>query len=356
VASIPPALFALAHSAGEAGFAYAQSPINEDAGMESFWLAYGLFIAKTVSLLTLIVIAMVLLARLRRRTDTPREHLQVKKLNDKFQAMTETLQRAMLLKPDLKQYLHDRKQSVKQARRSAEQRPRVFVLEFKGDLRASAVRALREEVTAVLTVAKPRDEVFLRLESLGGLVMSYGLAASQLARIKQAGIPLVAAVDQVAASGGYLMACVADRILAAPFAIIGSIGVVAQMPNFHALLKKHDIDYELHTAGEYKRTLTVFGENTEQGRAKLKEEIEETHALFKQFLAEHRPHLDIAAVATGEHWLGTRALDLKLVDELITSDDYLLKRSQEADLYSVRYPLRRSLVERLGLSRDKAAF
>jgi len=324
--------------------------------MDSFWSAYSLFAAKTVTLLALIVAAVVLAARLRRHKDGPREHLQVKKLNDKYHTMAETLQRAMLPKHDFKHYRHDRKHADKQVRRGAEQRPRVFALDFKGDLRASAVRALREEVTAVLTVATPKDEVFVRLESAGGLVMSYGLAASQLARVKQAGIPLVVAVDQVAASGGYLMACVADRILAAPFAIVGSIGVVAQMPNFHGLLKKHDIDYELHTAGEFKRTLTVFGENTEQGRAKLKEEIEETHALFKQFLATHRPHLDIAAVATGEHWLGTRALDLKLVDELVTSDDYLLKRSQEADLYSVRYPLRRSLGERLGLSRDKTVF
>ena len=324
--------------------------------MDSFWFAYGLFIAKTLSLLALIVIAVVLVARLRRRKDGPREQLQVKKLNDKYQAMADTLQGAMLPKHELKHYRHERKRADKQAQHSAEQRPRVFVLEFKGDIRASAVRTLREEITAVLTVATPKDEVFVRLESAGGLVMSYGLAASQLARIKQAGIPLVVAVDQVAASGGYLMASVSDRILAAPFAILGSIGVVAQLPNFHGLLKKHDIDYEMHTAGEFKRTLTVFGENTEQGRAKLKEEIEETHTLFKQFLAAHRPQLDIAAVATGEHWLGTRALELKLADELITSDDYLLKRSKEADLYLLHYPPRRSLGERLGLSRDKGVF
>lgn len=328
----------------------------EDIDMESFWSAYGLFIAKTFTVLALIVFAVAMTARLLRRKDTPREHLHVKKLNEKYQAMADVLHRAMLPKHDLKHYLQRRREADKNIPHTAEPRPRVFVLEFKGDLRASAVRALREEVTALLTVATPKDEVFLRLESAGGLVMSYGLAASQLARITQAGIPLVVSVDQIAASGGYLMACVADRILAAPFAIVGSIGVVAQMPNFHGLLKKHDIDYELHTAGEFKRTLTLFGENTEEGRAKLKEEIEETHDLFKQFLAQHRPRLDLAAVATGEHWLGTRALDLKLVDELITSDDYLLKRSHEADLYAVRYPQRRSLGERLGLGRERAGF
>ncbi len=318
--------------------------------MESFWSAYGLFAAKTFSLLALIVIAIAVTARLLRRKDGPREQLQVKKLNDKYQAMADTLHHAMLPK----HYLQRRRHADKNKDRGTEEQQRVFVLEFKGDLRASAVRTLRDEITALLTVATPKDEVFLRLESAGGLVMAYGLAASQLVRIKQAGIPLVIAVDQVAASGGYLMACVADRILAAPFAIVGSIGVVAQMPNFHGLLKKHDIDYELHTAGEYKRTLTVFGENTEQGRAKLKEELDDTHALFKQFLAEHRPQVDLARVATGEHWYGSRALDLKLVDELSTSDDYLLKRSQAAVLYSLRYPARRSLGERLGLAREKS--
>src|SRR3569832_440851 len=196
--------------------------------MESFWSAYGLFAAETATILALIVAALVVSVRLLRRKSGPREpQLQVKKLNDKYQE-----------------------------RGGGAARPRVFVLEFKGDLRASAVLTLRDEITAVLSVATPKDEVFVHIESMGGLVMSYGLAASQLARIKQAGVPLVVAVDQVAASGGYLMACVADRILAAPFAIVGSIGVVAEEPFLHGLLKKHDIDYELHTAGEYKRTLT----------------------------------------------------------------------------------------------------
>ena len=319
----------------------------------SFWSAYGLFIAKTLTLLVLIVVALVATARaMRRKSPRGESQVQVKKLNDKYQTMADALHRAMLSKHDLKHYLERRRRDDKQAARDHAERPRVFVLEFKGDLRASAVRTLREEITAVLTVATPKDEVFVRLESMGGLVMSYGLAASQLARIKQAGVPLVVAVDQVAASGGYLMACVADRIVAAPFAIVGSIGVVAEIPNLHGLLKKHDIDYELHTAGEYKRTLTVFGQNTDQGRAKLKQELEETHALFKQFLHAHRPQLDLAAVATGEHWHGVRALELKLVDDLITSDDYLFKRSQEADLYAVRCPARRALAERLGLARD----
>jgi serine protease SohB len=212
------------------------------------------------------------------------------------------------------------------------------------------VENLREEISAVVQVARPSDEVLLRLESSGGMVHTYGLAASQLRRIRQAGIRLTAAVDEVAASGGYMMACVADRIIAAPFAVIGSIGVVAQLPNFNRFLREHNVDFELHTAGEYKRTLTLFGENTEAARAKFREEIEDTHALFKTFVTDNRPQLDIAQVATGEHWYGSRALERKLVDAIQTSDDYLLAASKDKDIYEVRFKRRQGLPERLAHS------
>jgi serine protease SohB len=199
----------------------------------------------------------------------------------------------------------------------------VFVLGFHGDIRAHAVRNLREEISALLTLAEPEDSVVVRLESSGGMVHAYGLAAAQLTRIRERGIPLTVCVDKVAASGGYLMACVADRIVAAPFAMVGSIGVLAQIPNFHRLLKKHDIDYELLTAGQYKRTLTVFGRNTDTARQKFAEELEDTHALFREFVQRYRPGLDVAAVATGEVWFGERAQGLGLVDTLGTSDALL---------------------------------
>jgi len=226
-------------------------------------------------------------------------------------------------------------------------RKRVFVLRFQGDIRASAVAALREEVTAVLTVATQNDEVVVILESPGGVVHGYGLAASQLQRFKDHGIALTVAVDKVAASGGYLMACVAGRIIAAPFAILGSIGVVGQMPNFNRLLKSHDVDYELITAGEHKRTLTMFGENTEKGREKFREDIEITHTLFKDFVRSHRPDVDIERVSTGEHWYGLQALDLKLVDAVRTSDDYLRDASATADLYELTYIRKRRGLERI---------
>jgi serine protease SohB len=179
------------------------------------------------------------------------------------------------------------------------------------------------------------------------MVHAYGLAAAQLARIRQRGIPLIVTVDKVAASGGYLMACIADKIFAAPFAIIGSIGVIVQLPNFHRLLKEKNIDFEQLTAGNYKRTLTLFGENTEAGREKLHQEIEEVHHLFKQLIHENRPQLDIEKVATGEHWLAKQAIEFKLVDELRTSDDYLLEQSNTANLFEVRYEVKKSFIEKL---------
>jgi serine protease SohB len=221
------------------------------------------------------------------------------------------------------------------------------VLDFDGDIRASAVEHLREEISAVVQVARSEDEVLLRLESQGGMVRTYGLAASQLCRLKSAGIRLTASVDEVAASGGYMMACVAERIIAAPFAIIGSIGVVGQLPNFNRFLKEHNVDFELHTAGQYKRTLTLFGENTDAARDKFQEELEDTHKLFKSFVSENRPQLEIEMVATGEHWYGTRALERKLIDIIQTSDDYLLAASKDRDIFEIHYKRRRPLQERL---------
>ena len=225
-------------------------------------------------------------------------------------------------------------------------RRRIFVLDFDGDPAASGVDGLRNEVTAVLAAAGSEDEVVVRLHSAGGMVQGYGLGASQLARFRTSGVNLVVAVDRVAASGGYMMAAVANTILAAPFALVGSIGVVAQVPNVNRLLKKHDVDVELHTAGRYKRTLTVFGENTEEARAKFLEELNDIHAMFQEFVGEFRPGLDLEAVSTGEAWAGQRALDRALVDRLVTSDEYLAGACDEADVFEVRWVLPQTPIER----------
>lgn len=313
------------------------------------------FLARTVTLVIAVLVVLAGIASLRAKGRRKGGgQLQVTRLNDLYKGLRERLEASLLDKDGLKRL---RKQQAKEdkAQRKAKAKTvdakgRVFVLDFDGDIKASATENLRHEITALLTLATSRDEVVLRLESGGGMVHSYGLASSQLARIRQAGVPLTVCVDKVAASGGYMMACIGEKILSAPFAVLGSIGVVAQLPNLHRLLRKHDIDVEMHTAGEYKRTLTVFGENTEKGREKFQEDLDVTHKLFKNFVVHYRPQLSIDEVATGEVWLGVAALERKLVDEIKTSDEYLAERARSAELFHLHYAERKTLSERVGMA------
>ncbi|MCB1919973.1 MAG: protease SohB [Candidatus Competibacteraceae bacterium] len=313
-----------------------------------FFSEYGLFLAKAITIVVAVLVTaggiVALIARSSGHSEA-QGRLDIRHLNENYDGMALALKSAILPKKAFKQFQKERKAHEKQ--REKTERRHVFVLNFHGDIRAAAVTSLREEVTAVLTAAQPEDEVLVRLESAGGLVHGYGLAAAQLLRIRDRRLKLTVAVDKVAASGGYMMACVADRIIAAPFAILGSIGVIAQLPNFNRLLKKHDVDFEQFMAGEHKRTVTLFGENTDKGRQKFQEEIEDIHSLFKDFVKNHRPQVDLERVATGEHWFGARALDCRLVDELRTSDDYLLDTSTGADLYEIIYTGKKPWLARL---------
>ena len=316
-----------------------------------FFAEYASFLAKTVTLVVAILVVMASFAALRskgRRKSAGQ--LQVSKLNDFYKGLRERLEQTLLDKDQLKSLRKSQAKTEKKQKKKPEPKGRVFVLDFDGDIKASATESLRHEITALLTLATPQDEVVLRLESGGGMVHSYGLASSQLARIRQAGVPLTVCIDKVAASGGYMMACIGEKIISAPFAILGSIGVVAQLPNVNRLLKKHDIDFEVLTAGEYKRTLTVFGENTEKGREKFQEDLDITHELFKNFVSRYRPQLAIDEVATGEIWLGVAALDKQLVDELKTSDEYLADKAKKAEVYHLHYAERKSLPERIGMA------
>ena len=317
--------------------------------MTEFFFNYGLFLAKTATIVAAIVTVMWFIFLMAgKRQVGKRELFEVKKLNKKYDDMAMMMNASMLQKDGLKKYVKEEKEKLKGIyKKEGDQRKRIYVLNFHGDIRASAVSSLREEITAILMVATENDEVFVRLESGGGVVHGYGLAASQLMRLREKNIPLTVSVDKVAASGGYMMACVGDRIIAAPFSIIGSIGVIAQIPNFHRVLKKHDVDFDQFTAGEFKRTVTMFGENTDEAKAKFREEIEDIHVLFKDFIVQHRPDVDIVKVSTGESWPGTRALERKLIDELKTSDDYLLEKSRYADIYEITYVTKKSLLEKL---------
>ncbi len=317
---------------------------------------YGLFLAKVVTLVLAIIALAILGIGIGMRKSSLKGELKLVDLGESYRDKQRQMQRARMTEAEgkiwQKAFNKQQKLESKQKKSDAKaghkglQKPCLYVLDFKGSMDAHEVDSLREEISAILAVADAKDEVLLRLESPGGMVHGYGLAASQLARLRQKGIRLTIVVDKVAASGGYMMACVADRVVAAPFAIIGSIGVVAQIPNIHKLLKKNDIDVELHTAGEYKRTLTVLGENTEQGRKKFQEDLNQTHELFKSFIHTHRPSLDVESVATGEYWYGSQAKEKGLIDEIGVSDDLLIAQIDNCEVIGVSYTRRKRMVER----------
>jgi len=327
---------------------------------------YGMFLAKIVTVVLAIAAIAAIIVNVAQRNKRQRGELRVNNLSEQYKEMKEELAAALMDSHQQKQWHKAQKKKHKLDAKAAKQKakleqrpeaakPRVYVLDFKGSMDAHEVSSLREEITAVLAVARAEDQVVLRLESPGGVVHGYGLASSQLQRLRDKQIPLTVAVDKVAASGGYMMACVADKIVAAPFSIIGSIGVVAQIPNFNRFLKNKDIDVELHTAGQYKRTLTLLGENTEEGRQKFREDLNDTHQLFKSFVQQMRPTLDIDQVATGEHWYGTQALEKGLVDQVGTSDDLLLGLMEGRELVGVRYTRRKKLMDRFTNSAAESA-
>ena len=317
------------------------------------WQLLALFLGKTFILVIAILVILAGILALLSKGKLSANQIKIVKLNREFEETRDFMLAAMDDKRELKRLKKEAKKAAKALQQEVKHSPdhrrkRVYVLDFCGDMKASQVSQLRNEITALLQIATVHDEVVVRLESPGGVVHGYGLAASQLSRLRERNIPLTVCVDKVAASGGYLMSCVANQIIAAPFAIIGSIGVVAQIPNVHRLLKKHHIDFEQVTAGEFKRTLSIFGENTDKAREKMRGDLEEIHTAFKAYIAENRIGVVIEQVATGEHWLATDALKLHLVDRLMTSDDYIGYASLHADVYSITTPIKRNLSQKLG--------
>ena len=290
---------------------------------------YGLFLIKTLTVLIsiLLIISFIVNSKKSDRSGS----IEIKNVNKELDSIEENIKKNILTKSDFKKFMKAKKKSNKKLEK------RLFVIDFKGNIRASEIVSLRREVSGVILSCKKGDEVLLRLENSGGTVHEHGLAASQLKRIKDKKIPLTICVDKVAASGGYMMACVANKIIASPFAIIGSIGVLAQVPNFNKLLKDKGINFEQHTAGNYKRTVTMFGENTDKDREKLNEQLEEIHVLFKNFITSQRKNIDIEKVATGEYWYGENALSLNLIDEVMTSDEYILAMREKFEITHIKY-------------------
>ena len=316
-----------------------------------FLIEYGMFLAKALTIIISVGVVLSMVVSTSKKTNRGDDNgeIEILPLNIDFEKTKNKLRIATVEESEKKiERKKIKKESKNKNALNLKSKRRVYVVNFEGNIAASAVDNLREEITAILSVANKKDEIVVKLESSGGMVHSYGLASSQLDRIKKAKLKLTICVDKVAASGGYMMACVGDKIIAAPFAIVGSIGVVAQMPNFNKLLKKHDIDFELLTAGEHKRTLTLFGKNTDKGREKFIEELNETHELFKEYVSKRRPNVDINKIASGEIWFGSRAKELSLVDEISTSDEYICSCFNSAKVFEIKFVRKQKLLQRVG--------
>jgi serine protease SohB len=315
--------------------------------MELLWNLFE-FVAKAAIIVVAIILIVGTIASAAQRQKSDKGELQIENLSATLRTSVARLKLKMLDKKAAKQALKAEKQQVKQRQQQQAEQPRLFVLDFVGGMEAKEVAALSREITAIIALAKAGDKVLLRLESGGGTVNGYGLGAAQLQRLRDAELELTVCVDRVAASGGYMMACVAQQLVAAPFALVGSIGVVAQMPNFNRWLKKHKVDFEQITAGEYKRTLTLFGENTDAGRDKFKQDLENIHQQFKAHISQYRPQLNLDQVATGEFWTAQQAIELGLLDKLQTSDSWLLEHADDYQVFGLRYVNKKPLGERIG--------
>jgi|TARA_B100000085_G_scaffold37488_1_gene30696 serine protease SohB len=313
--------------------------------MLEIFLEYGLFLLKVITVLISVIVLISFVAASKKSNTS--EGLEIENLNEKYKGLSDSLNKAVMEKDEWKKKQKSEKAIAKKNKKKKTRKPKAYILDFIGDIKASAVPSLREEVTAILDIAKRNDQIVLRLDNHGGVVHEHGLAASQLARIREKKIHLTVVVDKVAASGGYLMASVANKIYAAPFAILGSIGVIAQLPNFNRLLDNYGVDFEQITAGQYKRNVTMFGKNTDEDREKLKDQLEEIHELFKSSVNEYRPQLDLERVATGEHWYGSKALELGLIDEIKTSDELLIEMAKKYEIFSVKLKVKKPLKKRL---------
>tara|TARA_B100000809_G_C15079226_1_gene509020 strand:+ start:427 stop:1455 length:1029 start_codon:yes stop_codon:yes gene_type:complete len=317
-------------------------------------IEYGVFLLKVITIVTAIFLPILMIINSSKgKSVSEKGYLQIRNLSEQFKNMGSTLKGSQLDPKSYKKFRKDLQKKKKNEKKNPiKDQQSIYVLNFHGDIQASEVDKLKHEINAILVSETKCKEVVLKVESGGGSAYAYGLCAAELKRLIDNKIKLTVCIDKVAASGGYLMSCVATKIVAAPWALVGSIGVIAQMPNIHKLLKKNLVDFEMHTAGEFKRTLTVFGENTEEGRSKFKSELEDLHLIFKDFVKENRPEIDTNIVATGEVWQGEKALNVGLIDEIGTSDDYLVKLSKKFKLFEIEYVEKKNLSERFAFAAE----
>jgi serine protease SohB len=210
----------------------------------------------------------------------------------------------------------------------------IAVVSFDGDVRATKRKIVSALIDELIVNKDKLSEAVVVVNSPGGSVAEYGLLYAEMERIRAAGISLTVCIDTYAASGGYLMSLPANRIVAAPFAFVGSVGVVAYSPNIHRLLKKHDIEPRLFTAGEFKRTVTLIGDDDEEAKQHFQHQLESLHGLFLAAVKKYRTGANFEKIGTGDHWTAeeSQTQNLGLVDHIATSREYLLKLNADRDL------------------------
>lgn len=226
------------------------------------------------------------------------------------------------------------------------------VLRFEGDTMATGRQDFARMVDEVLHNKERIQRVIVVVNSPGGGVSVYGQMFAGMERMRNAGVDVTACVDTYAASGGYLMSVPAQRIIAAPFAMVGSIGVVSEFMNFNKLLRRLGVEPMTITAGELKRTVTPLSEVTEENKAAYKAQLEAIHRQFIAVVKKYR-EVDADRVCTGNHWTAAESVELKLnlVDGLATSQEYLFEANQTEDLVTIsklQNPYEKSV---LGLAR-----
>ena len=238
----------------------------------------------------------------------------------------------------------------------------LYYLEFEGDIQASEAAKLKQEILVCLQVAKPTDVFLILVESSGGSVSNYGDLYSVMEMIKKRGHTLWVAIDRVAASGGYLISLPADKIFATPFALIGSIGVLSEVPNFGGLLDKYGVKMEEYTAGERKMNISMFRENGEEQKEHHRKKLGKIHELFKAQLVKYRGGLiekkgvDIGELMEGDFWMGENAFELGLVDELKSSVEILLDEKDHFNILKVNYHNEPKMAGIMGMLKPKMKF
>jgi signal peptide peptidase SppA len=214
-------------------------------------------------------------------------------------------------------------------------------------------------VETALTRAFDHDRlkaVALLINSPGGAPTQSGLVAERIRQLAdKKGVPVLAFAEDVAASGGYWLACAADEIYAHRTSMVGSIGVISGGFGFTGLLDRFGVERRLHTAGENKARLDPFSPEKPEDVEWLKKMHSQLHELFVDWVKERRGDRlsSTEGLFTGDIWLGSKALELGLIDGLGSLREVIAERYPDAEIFIAE--AKKPLLARLGLGAPAAA-